>query len=189
MNIATAFDEYSNDDRCYILRHVETYSRSICQHLTHILRKVNVYQAFGRFWEPLKTVFSCHVRWRVKWYVTCLRILRCLVRHSLYVFAEYTNFSYILAITTPLSKSHSDSPRSKHELSSEETSTFLRPKSDFPPSKIKVPVLAGFAEEFDNPPNLRKAFTKLYCERFSLSSRSLRTVHNESTEVVILLSW
>ena len=57
MNIATAFDEYSNDGRCYILRHVETYSRPIRQHLTHILRKVNVYQAFGRFWEPLKTFF------------------------------------------------------------------------------------------------------------------------------------
>ena len=51
-NIASAIDEYSNDGRCYILRHVETYSRSNRQHLTCFLRKVNVYQAFGRFLKP-----------------------------------------------------------------------------------------------------------------------------------------
>ena len=52
MNIASTFDEYSNDGRCYILRHIETYSRSNRQHLTCFLRKVNVYQASRRFSKP-----------------------------------------------------------------------------------------------------------------------------------------
>jgi hypothetical protein len=52
MNIASVFDEYSNGGRCYILHHVETYSRSNRQHLTCFLRKVNVYQAFGGFLKP-----------------------------------------------------------------------------------------------------------------------------------------
>jgi hypothetical protein len=59
-------------------------------------------------------------------------------------FAAYMKCSYIHNIAPPASKSPFDSPRSKPGLSLEESGGFLGAKSDFPPSKVKVPLWGCF---------------------------------------------
>ena len=83
-----------------------------------------------------------------KFDVTCLKIQRYWVGLSLYVFATYMKYLYFLGIAPPVSKLPSDSPRSKPGLSPEESGGFPGAKSDFPPSKVKEPVLAVFDDNW-----------------------------------------